>query len=111
MRKYEIVVILDATLDEEQIQASLERLSTVISSNAGDVVKIDHWGRRRFAYELADRWEGYYVVVEADGLPETVAEVDRILSIADEVLRHKVVRLPAAAIARRATAAVAPSEN
>ena len=111
MRKYEIVVILDPSLEEEQIQASLERLTGVIASNSGEVVKIDHWGRRRFAYELADRWEGYYAIVEADGLPETVAEVDRTLSIADEVLRHKVVRLPAAAIARRATAAAATSES
>lgn len=55
---------------------------------------IDRWGRRNFAYELKHRSEGVYVFIEVLATPEAVAEVDRVLSLADEVLRHRVIRKP-----------------
>lgn len=112
MRLYEIVLILDSSLEDEEIQGLIDRVGSLVTSQGGEVVDIDRWGRRRFSYELADRWEGYYTIVQAQGEPEMVTEVDRNLSITDEVLRHKIVRLPSH-VAQRvlARANTAPSSE
>jgi small subunit ribosomal protein S6 len=94
MRPYEIVIIFDASLEEDAIRAVLDRVSDVTRSRGGSTGKVDRWGRRRFAYELAHRWEGYYVLLEVSADVDTVNELNRMLFLADEVLRHKVIRLP-----------------
>ncbi|SHE86477.1 small subunit ribosomal protein S6 [Ferrithrix thermotolerans DSM 19514] len=94
MRVYEIVVILDSSLEDDQIDEYLSRIDAVVSSNEGGVLGNERWGRRRFSYEINHRSEGYYVIVRVQGVPATVAELDRTLSISDEVIRHKVIRLP-----------------
>ena len=76
------------------IQGVLDRALETIRSAGGHPGAIDRWGRRSFAYEVNHKREGYYVVVEFAGEPETVAALDRMLGLADEVVRHKVVRLP-----------------
>ena len=60
----------------------------------GSADPIDRWGKRAFAYEMRHRREGYYVVMEFTAEPAVAAEIDRLLDLADEVLRHKTVRLP-----------------
>jgi small subunit ribosomal protein S6 len=117
MRPYEVMVILDAGLEEDGIRASIDRVTDLVSSRGGTPGKIDRWGKRRFAYELHHRWEGYYVLLEVTAEPMVLAEVDRMLSLADEVIRHKVIRLPeqAAGQTRRtlseAAAEATPSGN
>ena len=93
MRSYETVVIFDATLEEEQIRPILDRATAPITKDGGKVTT-DRWGKRRFAYELKHRWEGNYVLVAFEAEPSTIAEIDRVLYLADEVLRHKVIRIP-----------------
>ena len=100
MRPYEVMVILDAGLEEDAIRAIVDRAAELISSRGGNVHHVEHWGRRRLAYELDHRSEGYYVLVQASAEPALVTEVDRMLSLADEVIRHKVIRLPEAVAAR-----------
>lgn len=94
MRHYEIPIIFDAGLEEDAIRSVLDRVTEAIKAAGGTPGRLERWGRRRFAYELAHRWEGYYVLLEASATPQGVADVDRVLSLADEVLRHKVIRLP-----------------
>ena len=93
MRAYEIVVIFDATLEEEAIRPVLDRAMAPITKDGGKVTT-DRWGKRRFAYELKHRWEGNYVLLAFEAEPSTIAEIDRVLYLADEVLRHKVIRVP-----------------
>jgi len=93
MRPYEVMIIFDAGLEEETIRAVIDRATETLTARGGTVVRIDRWGRRRFAYELKHRLEGYYVLVEANAEPAAMAEMDRVLSLADEVLRHKVIRI------------------
>lgn len=100
MRPYEVVIIFDAGLEEEVIGTVLDRAVETVRSQGGTVVRTDRWGRRRFAYELAHRQEGYYTLLEISAEPAAVAELDRVLSLADEVLRHKTVRIPDAAAGR-----------
>ncbi len=93
-RPYEVVLIIDSALDEDAIRATLDKATDLVKTQGGLVGRVEKWGRKRFAYELKNRWEGYYAVVELDAEPEVVAELDRVLSIADEVLRHKIIRTP-----------------
>jgi small subunit ribosomal protein S6 len=94
LRSYEVVVIFDATLEEEAIRPVLDRATAPITK-AGAKVTTDRWGKRRFAYELKHRWEGIYVLLafQTESV-EALAELDRVLYLADEVLRHKVMRIP-----------------
>ena len=92
MRPYEIMVILDPTLDERTVQPSLEAFLNVIRNDGGKVDKLDIWGKRRLAYEIAKHSEGIYAVVDVTAKPETVSELDRQLSLNESVLRTKVLR-------------------
>lgn len=98
MRPYEVMIIFDASLEEETIRAAVDRYSELIRSLGGSPGRVDRWGRRRFAYELRHRWEGYYVVLEAQAEPRVMDELHRRLSLEDEVVRHKVVRIPDVAV-------------
>ena len=92
MRPYEIMVILDPTLDERTVAPSLEAFLNVIRNHGGKVDKVDIWGKRRLAYEIAKHSEGIYAVVDVTAKPETVSELDRQLSLNESVLRTKVLR-------------------
>jgi len=88
------MIIFDAGLEEDAIRAVLDRATEVVRSQGGNPGRAERWGKRRFAYELNHRWEGYYVLLDATAEPAAMAELDRMLHLADEVLRHKVIRLP-----------------
>src|SRR5438270_9967807 len=105
LRPYEVMIILDVGLEEEAIRSAVDRATELIRSRGGTPGAIDRWGRRRFAYELKHKWEGYYVVLRAEAEPSVMAELDRSLHLADEVLRHKVIRLPDSVAAAATTAA------
>ena len=107
MRPYEVMLIFDASLEEETIRAAVDRFAEFIRSRGGTPGKVDRWGKRRFAYELRHRWEGYYVLMEFTAEVELEEELHRMLSLADEVVRHKVIRIPEAALKARAAPATA----
>ena len=94
MRPYEVVIILDAGLEEEQIKAVLDRTVATVKDGGGNPGKLDRWGKRRFAYELKKRWEGYYALLECTAEPAVMIGLDRQLRLTDGVLRHKVIRVP-----------------
>ena len=94
MRPYEIVIILDTGLEEEQIKAVLDRTVATIKDGGGSPGTIDRWGKRRFAYELQKRWEGYYILLECTVEPANIGALERQLRLTDGVLRHKVIRVP-----------------
>jgi len=102
MRPYEVMAIFEATTEPTVIQGVLDHALEVMRTNGGNPGAIDRWGKRTFAYEVNHKREGYYVIVEFTGEPETVAALDRMLGLADEVVRHKVVRLPDKAAAAAA---------
>jgi small subunit ribosomal protein S6 len=94
MRPYESLIIFDAELEEPAIAAVLDRATQLVRSGGGERGPVDRWGKRTFAYEMRHKREGYYVVMEYTAEPSVAAEIDRVLHLADEVLRHKTVRLP-----------------
>ena len=109
MRPYEVMVIFDADLEEEAVRSAVERATQLLQSRGAELGYVDFWGKRRFAYRLKHRWEGYYVVFQAKSEPAAMDELNRTLSLADEVLRHKVLRIPEAVYGPPRTAG-APSE-
>lgn len=96
MRKYEVMIILDPDLEERTVAPSLETYLNVVRNDEGTVDNVDIWGRRRLAYEIQKKSDGIYAVVELTCKPETVAELDRQLSLNEVVLRTKVIRPEAA---------------
>jgi small subunit ribosomal protein S6 len=94
LRPYECMVILDADLDEEAIRADVERWVQSLEAAGAERGHVDLWGKRRFAYEVQHRWEGYYVVFQAKAPAAAMRELSRSLSLADGVIRHKVLRVP-----------------
>jgi small subunit ribosomal protein S6 len=107
------MVILDAGLDDDAIGAAVDRITQLISARGGTPGRVDRWGKRRFAYELHHRWEGYYVLLDMTADVPVVAELDRMLALADEVIRHKVIRLPEKVAGRNrpSTATGTPAEQ
>jgi small subunit ribosomal protein S6 len=91
MRKYEIVLILPSEADDKVIGGVTDRISQVLSERGGEVVKVDRWGKRRLAFEINRQPEGFYLIVEFQAEPAAVKELDRVLALADDVLRFKVV--------------------
>jgi small subunit ribosomal protein S6 len=94
------MVIIDAELDDEVIDATVTRVAGMLEQRGATVKSEDRWGRRRFAYEINHKHEGYYVVFEFVGGSD-LDQLERALRLADETVRHKVVRLPDNEAARR----------
>ena len=92
MRRYEMMIILDPSLEEATIQPSLDQFLTVIKDGGGSVDKVDVWGRRRLAYDIDHKSEGIYADIDMLAEPDTVRELDRQLSLNEAVLRTKVLR-------------------
>lgn len=110
-RPYEVMIIVDAGLDDPAIQAVLDRATEIVSSRGGTTPRLDRWGRRRFAYELHHRWEGYYALLETTAEPSVMDELGRVLSLTDEVIRHKIIRVPEAARRPRPPAAARQADE
>ena len=92
MRHYELMVILDPSLDERTVTPSLETFLNVVRSDGGTVEKIEVWGKRRLAFEIAKNAEGIYAVIDITAEPAAVAELDRQLNLNESVLRTKLMR-------------------
>jgi small subunit ribosomal protein S6 len=105
MRAYELMIIFKADTDESVVQTTINRLGELSVEAGGTLEKIDKWGIRRFAFEINHQWEGFYVVLEFVA-PNAMSEIDRTLRLADEVIRHKFMRLPVSEAHKRGLAAV-----
>jgi small subunit ribosomal protein S6 len=92
MRRYEMMVILDPSLDERTVQPSIDQFLAVVRNDGGTVEKVDVWGRRRLSYDIDKKSEGIYAVVDLTAEPATVKELDRQLNLNEGILRTKVIR-------------------
>ena len=92
IHQYELMVILDPEIDERQVAPKLDGFLKVITADGGSIDKVDIWGKRRLAYEIAKHSEGIYAVIDLNAEPNTVSELDRQLKLNESVLRTKVLR-------------------
>lgn len=93
MRKYEMVVILDPSVDERTVSGTFEKLVQVIPTEGGTIDNVDFWGKRKFAYEIDKKTEGIYIVLSFTSKPETAQELDRQLGLNESIMRTKLMRL------------------
>jgi small subunit ribosomal protein S6 len=92
LRPYEVMVILDPSLDERTVAPSLDTYLNVVRQDGGEIENVDVWGKRRLAYEIDKNAEGIYAVIDLKAEPATVKELDRQLTLNESVLRTKVIR-------------------
>ena len=97
MRTYELMIISHGTLSEDAVTGNVERFTGLIGQLGGSVDKVDHWGKREFAYEIEHQREGWYTVVDFQLDGAQLTELERQLRLTDAVVRHKVVQ-PAARV-------------
>ena len=95
LRAYEVMVILEPSLEERTIEPSLDKYLNVIRKDGGNVENVDVWGRRRLAYEVKKNAEGIYAVITLQAEPATVKEFDRQINLNESILRTKVLRADA----------------
>lgn len=108
MRAYELMVILSGDLDEPVAQGWTKSISDSITRAGGSVHgKPDWWGKRQFAYPIEKKEFGYYLVMNVVAPGGALDELERSFRIADDVVRHKLLRLPDAEAARRGMTAAA----
>ena len=88
------MLIVIPELDEEQIESTVSRFQTIIERTGGEVSESRQWGRRKLAYEIDHRTDGYYAIVQFTAGERTLPELKRILRVSDDVLRHMIVKLP-----------------
>lgn len=90
--KYEVVYIIDASVEDEARKGVIEKFNTLITDNGGTIIDIDEWGKRRLAYPINKKTEGYYVMMHIESAPEFPRELERNFQISDDVVRYLVIK-------------------
>ena len=93
MNKYEVVYIIDPAVEDEARKALIAKFNDLITGNGGSVDKVEEWGKRRLAYAIDYKTEGYYVLVNFQAEADLPKELERNLQISDSVIRYQVIRL------------------
>ena len=101
MRAYELMVIVDGTADDAGVDAAINRIGEQVAAKNGEIKTTERWGRRRFAYEIDHKTDGFYIVFEILAEAGALDDLERQLRLADEIVRHKLIRLPDHEAARR----------
>jgi len=109
MRAYELMIIFDGELEDAAIEQHMTEVNAGIATAGGEIKTTDSWGRRKFAYEIDHKTEGFYVVLEILAEGGALDELERSLRLADHVVRHKLIRLPDSEAARRGLLGEAPA--
>jgi small subunit ribosomal protein S6 len=92
VKAYEVMLILNTSLDEEAASATMAKAKSVITDGKGAIDAEDPWGKRKLAYEIDGQSDGDYYVLQFHAPTETIAELDRVLHITDPVVRYMIVR-------------------
>lgn len=92
MRKYEVMYIIRPDVEQEVVEATVEKFNAIITNGGGEITKHDVLGKKRLAYEIKKFRDGYYVLTQFTADSAVVNELDRVMKITDEIIRHLVVR-------------------
>lgn len=93
MRNYELTVIIDPNIAEEDVPQAMEKLTALVTKSGGSINETNQWGRRKLSYPIEHRGEGNYVMMKLELEPGMVSEFEGSLNLAEEYLRHLLVRL------------------
>ena len=92
MRNYELMVILDPSIDERTVAPTMEKYLAPVTANGGSIENSDVWGKRRLAYDILKRSEGIYVVINMTTTPDVALELNRRMGLDETILRTKLQR-------------------
>lgn len=92
VQDYELVVVIDPEIVEEDVPAAIERVSAAVTSRGGEIIETLPWGRRRLAYPINRRTEGNYVLSQIKLDPARTHELESGFAISEEILRHLLIR-------------------
>jgi small subunit ribosomal protein S6 len=86
-RNYETIIILDSVADEDKIESQIQKYVTFLTKNGSEIVNIDRWGRKKFAYQIKKKHTGFYVSIEFTSGADIVAKLDRAYHLDENILR------------------------
>ena len=92
MREYELVVVMNPDIPEEDVPAAVERVTGAVTSRGGEVTTLNQWGRRKLAYPIARHVEGNYIVTQIRLDPSRTSELEAGFAISEDILRHLLIR-------------------
>jgi small subunit ribosomal protein S6 len=88
MRRYETVWVVNGDLPDEEVKATIDKFTKIITGQGGTLVNVEEWGRRKLAYKIAGTLRGYYLLADFAGRSDTVKELERNFRIDDRVIRY-----------------------
>jgi small subunit ribosomal protein S6 len=91
MRNYEIMILLDSGLQEEEISALIEKIQQTITTNQGKVIKVNQWGKRKLAYEIKGYQEAIYTIIDFELEPEHIADIEKSIKFDEKIIRYLLV--------------------
>ncbi len=94
MNNYEVLYVIDGTLSDEAIKDQVAKFTDLVTANGGEIVQVDEWGKRRLAYQINYKSEGYYVLMNFKSEPDFPAELERNFGINEGIMRYMVERKP-----------------
>ena len=92
MKKYEVMYIVNASVEDEKRVALIDSIHGIITNNGGNIVKVDNWGMREFAYEINHMTRGYYVVTTIEADNAAIHEFDRLMRINANIVRYMIIK-------------------
>ena len=92
MNKYEVMFIAKP-LEDAEVDPIAEFVSNLIKKNGGNVEKVDRWGKRHLAYPVKKQADGNYVLINFEADPAVIKEIDRVMKIQDDILKHLIVKI------------------
>ena len=93
MRRYETIFIVRPTVTEDEITGIIEKVNSIIENDGGSFLRLDKWGLKKLAYLIKKESQGYFIYVDYAGIPSSVAEMERIFRIDDNILKYLTVKL------------------
>jgi len=92
LREYELVLILDPEMEDEQVSATVDRMKQLVAARGGELTDVNPWGKRKLSYPIKSHNEGNYIVTHFRMEPSQTAELEATLRLSEEVLRHLLVK-------------------
>lgn len=92
MREYELMYIIQPSIEEDAKKALVQRFDEILTSNGAEIIESKEWGKRRLAYEINDLREGFYQIVKVNAGSEAINEYTRLANINEDIIRHIAVR-------------------
>jgi small subunit ribosomal protein S6 len=110
MRRYETVWVVNGDLPDEEVKATIDKFTNIITGQGGTLVSVEEWGRRKLAYKIEGTLRGYYIIADFAGLPDAVKELERNYRIDDRVIRYLTMKKADKVEAEKAAAEAAAQE-